>query len=141
MRDRFTFEMSFYFSGMDEEWLPHGTTDYQFYIEYVEPHFLKMLSVHGSPIFNKRDLRRWVKKNTSSEINYVRDYCECVGTFNYHPNIEKLAVLGNVYNDNFNPISQTEILHETTGFFDEKLGYKVCLFVNLRTLGINDVAA
>jgi len=146
MKDKFTFEMSFYFSGANEEWLPYGTTDFQFYIEHIEPYFLKVLSVNNLPIFDKYDLRRWVRDNTKPEINYVRDCCECTGLFTCYPNIEKLSTLGSKYKEEtsltpFNPISNTEILYETILFFDKKLGFEVCLFVQLQTLEINNVTA
>ena len=72
MRDKVTFELSYYFSGENDEWLPYGDTDYDFYLQYIEEYFMKMLSYRDQCVFKVSDLRQWVKENTTNNLVYVK---------------------------------------------------------------------
>ena len=142
MRDEVTFELSYYLSGENEEWLPYGDTDYDFYIKYIEHYLSLMLSYQGKCIFSKKDLRKWVKSNTPDRPRYVRDFSECVGNITTRPNLDLISLLGYRYTGKpFNPLINPEIIYETVSFPHKDLNFPVCLFVKLSILEINNVAA
>ena len=142
MRDEVTFELSYYFSGENEEWLPYGDTDYEFYIKYIEHYLKQMLSYQGKCIFSEKDLRKWVQSNTPANPRYVRDFSECVGNITTTPNLDLIALLGYRYAGKpFNPLINPEIIYETVSFPHEDLNFQACLFVKLSIIEINNVAA
>lgn len=144
MDDKFKFEMSYYFSSLNGEKLPSNINDYEFYLKYIEYYLMDYLCNDCDCLFTKEEIRKWVYTNTEKEKVYSRHHSECFGDIVSFPNIDDIICVGNRYADeigkNFNPLTDVQIIHETNCFYHSKLGFKVCLFVNLRILEINNVA-